>query len=860
MKYLVRQILDGFAWCETFIWVGLHCFWVLSKSSPLGVDTPWGALLALLPFLVMMAAGLASLNGRIRETMIRLESVLHWTAGLFQALLLFYVVWQNPMQPFLPLASSMLLWSCGLSFILLANLATQLRERTCAQTFVVASPPLFIFVSLLAWWGMSLWLASGMMWVVFFWTASILLHAVLAPLSLRTERTGTVDKQDRTLWLEPYFLLSVILLVQLRGIYNSGGMGGLEDKYVLYLQDFSSMAFFLGVGLFLLAARFRLIIFTHAAVVALLLFTDKESVWPLAIALGYSISALFQATRKQQGFSYALSCLLMAFVWILGMSGFTFSGMIVHFDQATEVVQMLNRGSLFAVLLLSSALVVEMVYKRSAKPQDSVSVPAVVPARTACSLFFLLLLCIAVIPGAVLLATTAWPPMKMEMPDRITVGKPMGVCHAGYSESAEEYHLLNELGVQSMRIDFHWRRFQPSPGEWNLGLKDNYVDMATKNDTQVIALLDFDNAAVETDPDGKSRDMYIAPADVPLFLEYVRQVVSHYKDRVYAWEIWNEPDIARFWDGPIDEFYVLARQTAEVVREVHGTATLVGPACTGPLGVIMATGIEGMHAKGVLEQVDHPSGHLYVTNPRNYYLEFMKLIGVARRYKHPGSVWITELGAPDGGFYPWCTSDEHLAEHVIKAYTIATSLGIDQIVWYCFRDSALKDQAKEPIDSERFFGLLGPDDQWKPSAHAYSLFSRYCTNSTIRNDLVKVSGALAARQLRTAFYQRETGQSALVLWFEPTLRPWGKARIHIDFGDTNAPPTIHDIGSGYTKGLTNDHIVISEKPVFISFNAGNDSEKIIAIEVLSSPLDALWLLLVVGVLLASLPTGLCIRA
>jgi hypothetical protein len=53
-RVLAQHVLGGLAWCETFVGVGLHCFWVLSKSSPLGVDNAWGALLALMPFVVML--------------------------------------------------------------------------------------------------------------------------------------------------------------------------------------------------------------------------------------------------------------------------------------------------------------------------------------------------------------------------------------------------------------------------------------------------------------------------------------------------------------------------------------------------------------------------------------------------------------------------------------------------------------------------------------------------------------------------------------------------------------------------------------------------------------------------------------
>ena len=858
MKSLVRQTLDGLIWSETFIWIGLHCFWVLSKSSPLSIDNPASVLLAVIPFVILLLAGAASLNLRIQGILIQLESVLHWTASLFQVFLLFHVVWQNPMEPVLPLSFSLFLWSCCLSFILLANLAAHLRRQQFPETHTYAFPTIYQLFLLIACWGISLWLAAGMTWPVYFWTVSIILHAVLAPLSLNRKKAEYALPQKTYLRLEPFLLLGMFFLVQICSINSNIFMGNHETKYLLYLSPFSSGLFFLGVAIFLTAARIHKTLFSHMLLILILLFASKENSWAFAFVSGYALPALFCAIRRQTGFIYSLCCLLIMVVWILGLTGFSFSGLIIHFGYGADFIQTLIIANKIFLVLLSVALLIEAArawHKQFTCSQESIQTPVTISGKAVCALVFVVLLCAAIIPDVLLLMSTTWPPRILKAPVQITVGKPMGICHAGYSETDEEYQLLGELGVQSIRIDFHWSRFQPTPEEWNVSARDSFVNMATKHNTQVIAILDFDNDAVEMDLEGKTRSPYIAPSDIPLFLEYVRQVVSHYKDSVYAWEIWNEPDIARFWNGPIEEFYVLAQQTAETVRSVDESAIIIGPACTGPLGALMAKGIEGLHKEGALVQVDHPGAHLYLTNPRHYYAEFAKLIGIARRFNHPGSIWMTELGAPDGGYYPWCASDEMLAHYVIKAYAVTTKLGIDHVVWFCFRDSGLQDQAKEPIDSERFFGLLGPGDQWKPSAHAYSLFSRHCSNSVIRNDLVQVSGGLAARQVRSAFYRRDTGESSLILWFEPTLRPWGTARAHIDFGDDALSIKTHDIASGYTKTLIDDHVDLTEKPLFITFEPGA-TDNSIHITVDGSPTDMLWLLFVTGILGVSILVGL----
>lgn len=861
---MIDRWLGGFAWCEAFILAGLHCFWVLSKSSPLGVDNVLGPFLALAPFVIMAAIGLGTLNARFRAALVGIESALHLAACVLLCALLFYVVLHDPFEPFLPLATPMALWSVALSVVLAADLACHLRVSAAERASISSSWRTILFA--VVWWAVTMWLASGAAWVVYFWTASIVMHAILAPGSLRrtsmpTNSAGvptTVDRFKTT--IEAFLLVSLFLLIQVRAVYGNAYMGPLEEKYLVYLDVYRTPVFAAGAALFLVAAWLRATLPVHAAVIALLLLSDEALSWPLAIGLGYGLLALFNATRRLGGLGYAVSCLFMMPIWVLGLSAFAFGGLIVHFDRGIDVVRMIIRWDQYALVVLFILWLFAAVFAWWRRGPDTCETEAAVspaPGIGTRLVVFCVILVAAAIPGLFLLANTAWPPRVMERPARVTVDKPMAVCHAGYDQNDEEYDSLHKLGVQAIRADFHWSRIQPDPNTWNFEYRDGYVDAAVSHGVRVIALLDFDNDGVEQDPVGKTRKVYVAPSDIPRFLEYVRKTVAHYKGRVYAWEIWNEPNIDIFWQGTLDEFYVLARQTAEAVRSVDESARIVGTAMTSPMGTLLSSGIDGLHATGSLTGVQHPSGHLYVPDPRNYYLEFMRLIGAASRFNHPGPVWVTELGAPDGGFYAWTSGTDRLAEHVIKAYTIGTSLGIDMIVWYAYRDANAEHQARLPRDSERFFGLLGPDGQWKPSAHAYSLFSRLCSDSEIRNDLIHVVGGLAARQVRSALYRREDGESALVLWFEPMLRPWGKARVRIDLGGTPEPPIVHDIASDYSKPLFDDHVLLSEKPVVISFKVP-DMARTVRIEATSSPVDALWLLILAGMTIGSLVV--CLRA
>lgn len=832
-KQNYRDLLRGLLWCEVFVGLGLHSFWVLSKSSPLTVDNAQSIWLAAVPFAIMGVLGAGAFNPRVQAALIRLERLFHGMTCLLFTALLWTVALDDPFTQSLPLASTLYLWSAALGFLLSANLAAHLRRRAASGKGL---PPAFVWAG--AALGFFAWSATPCAaWTPYFWIAAIVLHALMM-LNARSEtapgQTTVRTTPSFLIWFrivtETLFALSILLFSLLALAPRLAAMGTLEEKYSLYASTFSAPAFLAGLALFVIVLCLRLKPAAHIIVVAAALWGMENHAWIPALVLGYAFPLLFLVTRNQCGFCYALTGLSMSFIWLLGLAGFAFSGMMIHFGFGLDVLQRLMSDARTGMLVSLGLWMVASAWKRYGRTAIAESpvfrIRTVTPGKPLLAGLFALTLLLAVVPGGYWLVSTSWLPPAPAGFGPVNVDTPMGVCHAGYSESDEEYRQLDALGVQAIRADFHWSCFQPEPATWNFGCKDGYVDAAVRHGKQVIGLLDFDNNAVEQDPVGKARDLYIAPGDIPLFAEYARQLATHYQGRVYAWEIWNEPDIDRFWTGTPEEFYALARQAAEALRAADPDARIIGPATTGPLGAWMPPQIDGLHASGALKQASHPGCHLYVTDPRHYLPEFKKIVCAARRFGHPGSPWITEVGAPDGGYYPWSTESGRLAEHVIKACAAATSLGMEKVVWYCLNDADAGSQATTPIDAERFFGLLGPDGEWKPSAYAYRLFSRHCSHSATRPDLVYVSGEALARNLRTVLYRRDNGECAMVIWYESNLRPWATARVKITPSGSEGPVTVHEIGSEYAHILLNDYIEASETPVFLTFNAPDEQERI----------------------------------
>jgi len=845
---LTGVALGGLLWCETFVLAGLQCFWVLFPTSPLAVDNVYGAVFAVAPFLAALCVGLGTLHAGFCRTLIRMEAVLHASACCLFVALVFYAVWHDPFSCVIPLALPALPWSLGLALALAANLSTRLRaQHVGSQPGSSTSFPAALLLAFL-WWGTVVWLCSGMTALPLLWTASAALHAAATLLAawespaemLPAPPTGPRAAAWCAVQFEALLWLVLLPLLHIAWTFANPAAGAMIEKTPLFLSLPGSPLFFAGITVFLLARRLRVTPLAHMLVLVLFIAHLPNGGWVLPGIAGYALAALFRATLRQGPVMAVLSSALAAVVWVLAFMSFVFSGTLIAFKAGPAILSPVTKwGTVALVALYGVWFLVWLFTRRAEKGCTAPAIPngggAVRPVWV-----WSVLMAVTLVPCLLVLLSTAWPPFLLSRPQRQNVGEPMGICHATVKPSDPAAQALDELGAQSIRLNFTWRSIQPELETWNDAPFDEDLENNLKNGRHVVGVFDYDNNPVEQDPIGKKRDHYVAPSDLGLFANYVRHTVTRFKDRVQTWEIWNEPDISRFWEGTMAEFCELARVTADAIREADPNANIIGTPMTGPFGVATPRGIEMLHSSGALARVDRPNGHLYLTHPRYYYNEFWKLIGTARRFGHSGSVCVTEMGSPDGGYYPWRSEGDQMAAHCIKAYTIGTNLGSTLMNWYCLRDDPENEQRESPQNSELFFGLLRADNSWKPSAHAYRLFSKYCTRCEIRNDLMSVSGGLAARQLRATLYRKGNGECALVMWYEPALRLSASVRVRLNLGKLDGPPVLHDIASVQEKPWLDRDIDVSEQPVVLTFRQ-NGTRQPVGLGASGSPVDGLWL-------------------
>jgi hypothetical protein len=343
-------------------------------------------------------------------------------------------------------------------------------------------------------------------------------------------------------------------------------------------------------------------------------------------------------------------------------------------------------------------------------------------------------------------------------PEGRSVDLELGFCHAGGSEY-DDFALLKALGAKWTRLDFPWEHIEPEQGMWTFDRFDDIVETAEKNGTKVLVILDYDTPWMH--PPGK-RERRITPENLPLWLTYVEKVARRYAGRVGGFEVWNEPNFGRFWDGTDEEFFALTAATVETLKRVAPET----PVVVGSLMYHTITGGPGylrrLLKSGAVQGADAVSLHPYGFSAEAAAKRVAEAGEMLTEYGFDGSVWITEVGFPTGGGYPHKVSEAEQPGRVIKTITLAAVSGVEVLTWYELKDKHMPGEAPPGTSSEAFFGLVRPDGSFKPGGVAFGAMARRLRGSRYAPEILMSD--FPESRLEVHPFTRVDGDDFVVLW------------------------------------------------------------------------------------------------
>jgi hypothetical protein len=380
-----------------------------------------------------------------------------------------------------------------------------------------------------------------------------------------------------------------------------------------------------------------------------------------------------------------------------------------------------------------------------------------------------------------------------------------GIVHAGQTNTPQEYALLDRMGASWILTTFYWSRIEGEEGQWNFVNYDTYVDTAKTAGKKIIGVLAYSVSWIHED--GKSRD-YIPPDKVHLYLNYVRRTAEHFKGRVDAWCIWNEPNFG-FWKGSRVEYLSLARQAADALREIDSEVILLGGAFNRGIFGLPTAYIKGLFESGAMDKADAVAFHPYELNPNRTTRLFLEFRARVAKYGFEDRIWLTETGYPTGGWYPTAVSEKKFPSYVAKTFVGLAINGAKKILWYQLSDPLERSKS----NSEDYFGLVRSDNDYtSKGAEAFRLCAVYLSGATYHPEFSLRKNM--PKTLHLFYFEQPSGVRTLVLW-----KDGGTINLMLQASENGY--TKHDIVTGNTETISaQTPIVVGNTPIFITWQGG----------------------------------------
>lgn len=190
-----------------------------------------------------------------------------------------------------------------------------------------------------------------------------------------------------------------------------------------------------------------------------------------------------------------------------------------------------------------------------------------------------------------------------------------------YLHRADLNPILNHvsgLGAGWVKVQVSWKVYQPQPDaydDWRFRELDHLVSGAAGRDLNVLL-----SVAKAPEWSRTTTEMDGPPQDFALFGQFMQYLANRYQGNVAAYELWNEPNLQREWNGmPLDAgaFTRLVAEGAAGVRAVDGQARVISgaPATTGVNDGVVAIDdrryLRAMLAAGMGDIVDGLGAHPY---------------------------------------------------------------------------------------------------------------------------------------------------------------------------------------------------------------------------------------------------------
>jgi hypothetical protein len=278
----------------------------------------------------------------------------------------------------------------------------------------------------------------------------------------------------------------------------------------------------------------------------------------------------------------------------------------------------------------------------------------------------------------------------------------------------EQLQKLQQTGVTWLRKDIEWRGAERSQGHYDWSTNDPTVAAAHRFGIKTLLVVGYAPLWAAGPKQPNCTKDRCSPADTPVavaaFGAFVGQTAKHYCHAPYnaaAIEVWNEPNLSKYWPDPNPTLYVKALKSAYAAIKATGckiTVLLGGLGDTTCAGCYSSSDfLAAVYTSGGRGLFDAVGNHPYIAGiPTAQTWQPSLLHAIMAKHDDAGKkVWATEfayssqmLGAAKQASYM------QAAVQTFQGYPWAGPL-----FWFTFQDAV----------GSKGFGLVDPSGSPKPA-------------------------------------------------------------------------------------------------------------------------------------------------
>ena len=326
---------------------------------------------------------------------------------------------------------------------------------------------------------------------------------------------------------------------------------------------------------------------------------------------------------------------------------------------------------------------------------------------------------VAILAGAAVLASAICARAEASWLGPMTIGEGFGVQVKEWETSGAELDSIKAAGFGLLRFGIGWPFVENSQGEYDWTKYDHFIAGVRERKFRAIVILWGSHPLYVSGAKAGGSALHFqnlpAPASeeaVRGFVRFAAAATQRYAGQDIIWELWNEPDLDRFWRPKANghAYTRLALATCEAMRQVAPSAKIIGPASATMPGW-KAIGDPGF-SRTVLQSplatcLDALSFHSYrmergvapkspesVMADNRRAAEFVASNTPAGRSRLP-------LICSEWGFNSLEVTEREQATYVVRMHLSNLLSGVPVTVWYQWRDSE-----ERPDDPEAHYGLV----------------------------------------------------------------------------------------------------------------------------------------------------------